>query len=307
VRHREIHFLQAELGGLNEFLEEIPVANVIERASLASRKREVEEILAANPLPAREPVEVVLRFRGKPVVDGYGIRADFGAAAVGAFEAAVAAVGSSQSTSLGSRGVLPNRDDYRLMITGTVPGSFGFELEEVGREDGSFPELSLVESAISQTRAILRALVGSDDELTDAIAGADPRALEAVRGFLKTLVDQEAVCDLAFRDEVFEFVDVEQIRRGRQRLSADNIHEEERELLGKFQGVLPKRRTFEFRVDEDDEVISGKVGAGIEDAGVINGLVDKPVRITVQIRRVGAGRPSYLLLSYWIDQGQDGA
>ena len=298
---QEIHFLQAELGELNAILEELPEDRVIERSSLESRKREVEEILAANPLPVREPVQVVLRFRGKPVVDQHGVYADFGAAAVGAFEAAVAAVGSSQSTSLGSRGVLPNRDDYRLMITGTVPGSFGFELEEVGREDGSFPELSLVESAISQTRAILRASVGSDDELTDAIAGADPRALEAVRGFLKTLVDQEAVCDLAFRDEVFEFTDVEQVRRGRQRLSADNIHEKERELVGRFQGVLPKRRTFEFWVDEGDEVITGKVGAGIEDAGVINRLLDVSVRITVQVRQVGVGRPSFILLKYAAD------
>lgn len=51
MRHREIHFLQAELGGLNEFLEEIPVANVIERASLESRKREVEPTFRIPPAP----------------------------------------------------------------------------------------------------------------------------------------------------------------------------------------------------------------------------------------------------------------
>jgi len=60
-----------------------------------------------------------------------------------------------------------------------------------------FPEMSLVGHAIDQTRRIMEALLGSDDELTEAIADVDPRAVEALCEFLQTLADQEAVCALS--------------------------------------------------------------------------------------------------------------
>ena len=127
--------------------------------------------------------------------------------------------GASQTTALGARGVIPGRDDYQLLITGTALGSFGFELEEAPKNDMLLPELSQVESAIAQAEEIMKASVGTDDELTDAISEVDPRALEALRIFLKTMVDQEAVCALEFKDKVFRFADVGQLRRSEGRLS----------------------------------------------------------------------------------------
>ncbi len=224
--------------------------------------------------------------------------AEFGARVVNAFADAVAAIGASQTTGLGARGAIPKRDDYQLLITGTAPGSFGFELEEAPKDNTLFPEIPLVESAIVRAKAIMEASLGTDDELTEAISEADPRALEALRIFLKTIADQEAVCSLEFKDEVLRFDDVGQVRRSENRLSQDSIHEEDKELMGQFQGVLPYRRTFEFQIADSGEVITGKVGPNIESAIDINRALGKPVKITVHTKQAGEGRPRYVLLVY---------
>jgi hypothetical protein len=229
----------------------------------------------------------------------------FGAAAVNTFAEAVAAIGASQVRPLGARGALPNRDDYRLLITGTALGSFGFELEEAPKDDMLFPEMSLLESAIEQTKSIMEATKGTDDELTEAVSESDPRALETLRAFLKTLADQEAVCTLEFKDKVFRFDDVGQVRRSEGRLSRDNIHEDKQQMEGVFQGVLPKRRTFEFRIASSQEIIVGKVGADIPDAGAINHILEQVTTIEVQATRVGNVRPRYLLLKYGEPAGQE--
>ena len=224
---REYHQLQAERTTLDDLLERLPPENMIERTGLEFRKKEVEEALASQPEPSRNPTRVCLTFRGKPIAGSHGIFADFGAEAVQAFTNTVATMGASQHAPLGSRGAIPNREEYRLLITGTASGSFGFELEEAGYD--LFPESSPVESAIVQTMTILEATVGADEVLANAVSEADPRALEALRGFLETMADQDAVCTVEFNDDVFRFVDVGQVRRSESRLSPE---------CGKSQGVL---------------------------------------------------------------------
>ncbi len=290
--------LLAEKTSLERMLAGLPESSVIDRLSLEARKEEVEKALAAAPVPAREPARARLTFRGKPIVGNHGMFAEFGAKAINAFADAVAAIGASRTTALGTRGALPNREEYQLLITGTALGSFGFELEEAPKDETLFPEPSLVDHAIEQTLRIMEASLGTDDELTEAIADADPRAVEALRGFLKTLGDQEAVCALEFKKEVFSFKDVVQVRRSEGRLNQDNIHQEDKSLSGQFLGVLPKRRTFEFQVEESEEIIMGKVGPLIEDAGSIKQVLDTPITIQVHTKRAGTGRPKYTLLSY---------
>jgi len=224
--------LLAEKASLERMIANLPESSVIDRMSLEARKAAVEEALAAAPVPAHEPARVRLRFRGRPVVGSHGIFAEFGSKAVKAFVDAVAAIGASQDAALGARGAIPNREQFQLLITGTALGSFGFELEE---SPNLLPDdYSQVYHAIAQTRRIMEASLGSDDELTEAIVDADPRAIEALRGFLQTLVENEAVCDLELKDDVFRFKDVNQVRRSVARLQQDNIHEEDDHLSVSF-------------------------------------------------------------------------
>jgi len=296
---QEYRQLQAELGVLRKLLAELPPGREIESLGFESRIQEIEAVLANQAAPIREPIHARLTFRGKPIVGSYGIFAEFGASVVQAFSDAVAALGASQSGPLGTRGVIPGRDDYRMLITGTVPGSFGFQFEEAPVDSQTlFPEDSPLESAIDQTKVIMKATLGTDDELTEALADVDPRAIDAIREFLDTMFRNEAVCALDFKDDVFRFADVDQIRRSMVRLEQDNIHETDEEFPGIFLGVLPHRRTFEFKPDDTEEIISGKVGSNIADPTAINHVLEQRVIIRVHSRRVGEGRPRYVLLSY---------
>ena len=295
---QERKHLLAELTELDRMIDQTPETDAIDRMSLEARKSEVKEALAAAPVPSREPMRARLTFRGKPIVGSHGMFAEFGAKAINAFADAVAAIGASQTAALGTRGAIPNREEYQLLITGTALGSFGFELEEASKEDMFFPEMSLIDHAIEQTRRIMEASLGTDDELTEAIAEADPRAVETLRSFLETLADQEAVCALDFKEEVFRFADVGQVRRSEGRLRQDNIHEEDKPLSGQFLGVLPHRRTFEFQIADPQEIIVGKVGPDIQDAASINHVLEQDIKIQVHAKRAGTGRPKYTLLSY---------
>jgi hypothetical protein len=294
----EYRQLLSEKRALEKLLTELPTDRVIERLGLDSRREDIERCLAEEDEVAREPIRARLTFRGRPVVGSYGIFAEFGALAVNAFTEAVTAIGASQSKPLGSRGALPDRESYQLLITGTTLGSFGFQLEEAPADNlRLFPEDSLLESAIKRAQAIMQATLGTDDELTEALSDADPRALDALRKFLETMEKSEAVCALEFDDDVFRFADVAQVRRSVSRLSNDNIREEDETITGHFQGVLPDRGTFEFR-KETGEIIVGKVGKEIEDPASINNVLEKLMKITVHTRRVGEGRPTYRLLRH---------
>ena len=311
---REVRFLQAERATLEALLTQLPASSVIERQGLEFRKRKVEEALASPEAPDRQPAQLRLTFRGKPIAGSYGIFADFGATAVRAFSDAVAAIGASRNTSIGSRGKLPNRENYRLLITDTASGSFGFELQEARQDDAFaeprrlelFHEPSPVESAVDLTMSILEATVDTDEKLTETIADTHPRALNALRGFLKQMADHEAVCALEFKGHVFRFADVGQVRQSGTRLSQDHLFEEELNISGRFRGALLARREFEFRSEENGEVISGTIDTSIKDADAINGILERPAKIRVHARRVGSARARYVLLAYEATGDRDG-
>jgi hypothetical protein len=231
------------------------------------------------------------------VVGSHGVFAEFGAAAISKFNDAVATVAASLSAPLAATGPIPNREQNQLLITRTAIGSFGFELEEY--QSAQLPLVegpSALEQALEQAQSLLQGTLGSDDELADSVTGTDPRAIGAVRAFLDTLTNAEATCALEFRERVVRFSDVGQVRRSLERLSQENLHEEEQWLEGEFQGVLPKRRTFEFQPSDREEIVIGKVGANIPNAGTLNEILHRRVRIRVMTTRVGNGRPRYVLL-----------
>ena len=290
--------LCAQLAGLDELLTMVPDDAVIDRMSLESRRQAVAKQLAAYPAPARWPATARLTFNGKPVAAGWGIAADFGNRAVKEFADTVASVGASLRGTLNDRGPIPNRGNYSLLITGTATGSFGFELEEDIERSRHAPGESPVESAIEQVNAIFKSLSGSDEFLAETIAETHPRAIGNLRGFLKIMADNEATCTLAFKEDVFRFKDVGEVRRGLSRLDPKNIREEQEDLSGWFQGYLPEKREAEFRIDETGDVITGKVNMSRRDADAINEILRQPVRLTTLVRRVWDGHPRYTITGY---------
>ncbi len=296
TRQQHRNDLQAQQRFLRERLQSIPATAQITRNSIADRLDALDEELALLPEAGRAPARASLTFDGRPVVGTQGVFADFGAKAMGRFSDAIATVAASLTAPLAAMGPIPGREQNRVLITNVALGSFGFELEEhdqgqIELDDDKTP----VALALERTQRLLEGSVQADDEaLADAASELDPRALEKVRSFVETLADNDAVCSLFVGDHAFRFTDPGQVRRSLERLSADNLHEsrEVREVV--LEGVLPTRRTFEFRMG--DQVLAGKIGLAIADPHGINRLLDRPLRVQLLVTQVGKGRPRYTLI-----------
>ena len=297
----QYRFLLSERATLAAMIDNAPVDSIITRASLAHRLDEVENELADySPNFSSRLGRARLTFSGNPVAGSRGIEASFGGAAVKAFADSVKCIGASQRTELAAMGPVPGGDNYKLLITGIAPGSFGFEVEDSSGQLALEGLLTPVEVAIDRVKSILEATVGTDDELADAIAEADGRALSAVHDFLKKVADDEAVCALEFGGDIFRFRDADQVRRSATRLSQDNILQADVTLGGRFQGYLPKSRRAEFLISDAsvefmqemvDTVITATVEACVDEDVHINKILNTNVSVSARTKRVGSGRP----------------
>lgn len=290
-----LHLL-AEKTELERMIAETPEEDVIDRASLTARLKNVEAALATTKPDEREPARVRLTFKGQPVIGSHGIFPEFGMKAVNGFTESVAAMAASLTGPLAPMGPIPNRDQHQLLITSTALGSFGFELEEHRTGQLTLSDGSAVAQALERTHSLLRGTLGTDDELADSVSEADRRAVDRVRAFLETLADNQAVCTVQLGDSVVSFRDVGQVRTSVRRLSQDNLREERAELRGHLQGVLPKARVFEFKLEASAQVIRAKIAPVIADPDALNRDLHQATTIAVIVTRVGSGRPRYTLI-----------
>jgi hypothetical protein len=288
--------LTAERSFLEARLAELPGHARLTRQSAESRLRAIAQELARLPDTQLVRASVRLTFRGRPVLGREGIFADFGTKAVSSFSEAVAAVAASLSAPLAAMGPIPNRDVNQLLITGTAVGSFGFELQEQPQQQPDLMEPSAVRRALEQTQNLLLGTTAADDELlADTAAELDQRAIDKVRAFVSVLLDNEALCTLQNGAQVFRFTELGQVRASLDRLSHDNLQESVVTLEGAFEGMLPKRRTFEFRRADTGDVLNGKIAPSIERPEAVNDHLLERVTVQLNQTKVGRGRPRYVL------------
>lgn len=293
--------LLAEQKFLREQLDAFPVNARLTRMSTEARLRSIETQIREHPINERAPAHARLTFNGAPVIGSHGIFADFGMRAVSGFADTVASLAASFIAPLASMGPIPNREQHQLLITNTAVGSFGFELEEFRGDQLLLGEESPVAKALDHTQALLQSTLGNDEDLADIASETDPRALEKIRTFLKVLADSDAICTLQYRNKGFRFTDVGQIRNSLARLNADNLRESEQIFSGEFVGILPKGRSFEFKLaateSTNEEIIRGKLAKTIENVDEINLHLHQSIQIKVMTTQVGNGRPRYILTS----------
>jgi hypothetical protein len=299
MNHTEYFAISSEIKELEAMLDEIPAENVIERMGFESRLKAAQETIRKAGKLQTDPAKAKLVFRGQPVWNSHGITADFATKAVGIFTDAVTAVTASIADNLKYMGPIPDKQKNQLLITGTAIGSFGFELEipQTGNND-LFDVPNSVENALDKVQKLfLLTIDGTDDEVAEIVDEIHPRAVKKAADFLNYISGQGAWCGLEFRNHIFRFQGIDQIRTSAERLREDNIREIDEKFSGEFQGVLPAARTFEFKLTEG-EIIRGKVGPEIEDADILNReYLHRPVSIQLHVIKVGHGIPRYTLLS----------
>lgn len=299
----DYRFLLSEQAALEKLIGETSPENVIGRMSLENRLQDVVTQLEGYEGYAPGIVDARLTFSGEPVSGSRGIWADFAGAAISAFQTAVTAVGAGARSALPHRGRIPNSDDYQLMITGTAPGSFGFQVEDSSQDMRFSGQPSAVESAIEQIQSILAASVGTDEQLADAIEDTDRRAISALSNFLKTVADGSAVCTLTFKGNEFRFHDTDQVRQSQKRLSRD-IVDDDVILIGHFKGFLPGALRAEFLIESTEAkflkqkigtVIGGKVASAV--AAQISENLGRHAKVQVRTSGIGLVQPRFTFTS----------
>jgi len=198
-------------------------------------------------------------FGGAPVVGSRGIDATFASRALANYEDFVTKIwGQRQHGNLPASGPVRDRHDARLHITGVVHGSFGFELAELAGPEGptSFEGSPLRHAVDLATRAIIAA-GESDDALADAAEDLDGRAFAALREFYSVLKKGGASVRVV-TDDLDRSFDVSAVLAAAERTQGTWAEQQDVPVSGEFLGVLPERRTFEFRRD-DGLVLRGRV------------------------------------------------
>ncbi|MDR2761086.1 MAG: hypothetical protein LBB88_00620 [Planctomycetaceae bacterium] len=290
--------LVTEIYELEKILSNFPADRVIDRMSFEARLKSVREELAQLP-QQEEKTSVRLTFKGKPVWGSHGIEADFGSKATALFSDAFSMVMSDANRTLSDCGPIPGKDAKSLFITGIAVGSFGFEFELPSQNKDLFTGLNSSENAIKKMENLFRlAAEGSDDDIAEQVVDIQHRTISKVHEFLNFMVQQGAWCGLEFEDTNFQFTDLEQIKKAENRLSDNNINESNESYQGEFQGILPKSRTFEFKLSCQENVIRGKIDRAIVEPDILNQKwLYRPVTTKFQVVKVGQGHPKYTLLS----------
>ncbi|MHC8491396.1 hypothetical protein ACTU44_01640 [Thalassospira sp. SM2505] len=287
-----------EIDELKSIISSIPEENVLERYSLEQRLAAAQKKLASE-VDQLVPEKSKLTFRGAPVTGSKGIAAEFGSKATAAFTEAYAAVIAGMHNKLRYMGPIPDKIQNQLMITGTAIGSFGFELQVPKLEPTLFSDSGDAEEALEKLLSLFETSVAdNDDQLAEIISEIHPRAIQKAASFLEYMIENGAWCGLQFKGKTFRFRNIEQLETSLSKIKEDNIHESTENYRGELQGVLPRGRTFEFNVIDQNIVIKGKVGSEIEDPDVLNrDWLHKPVTVSLDVIQVGQSRPSYVLSS----------
>jgi hypothetical protein len=303
MNHDEYNFVSSEIKELESLLEKIPKQKAINRIGLEARLKSAKEAIAGFN-PEQSPRKARLTFRGRPVFGSHGVSAEFASKASVFFTDAFSAVVAGITENLRYMGPIPDKEKNQLLITGTAIGSFGFEFElpkvepEAPAEQAAlFPISNRPEDAMHKLEKLFQvAAEGSDDDIAELVEEIHPRAVKKAAEFLGYISEQEAWCGLEFKESFFRFSGIDQVRASVERLKSNNIKESDDTFTGEFQGVLPKGRTFEFKLRDQEGVLRGKVGPDVQDADVLNReFLHKLVNVRLHVIQVGQGRPRYTL------------
>ena len=294
MRQDEYDSYASEIGTLQQLLEGVTDDRAIERRSLETRLRRLRERIRGVAVDPR-PKKVAVTFTGKPVLDNYGIDANFGATAMSLFSDTIRIATAGMTGELKDTGQIPRNALGQPVITDVTVGSFGFELElpAATRQPDS---TSFSEEAAIKVQDLLRlSNEGSDDELSEIANDLHPRAVNKVTQLLGFMARREARFAMDFDGKEFRFHSDGEVEDSAKRLTPSNIEERTETVVGVMIGVVPARRYFELNTG-DGTTIEGRIGREIGD---LYGLAERYTnqRVTTRIRsvRVGRGGTRYTL------------
>lgn len=232
--------------------------DVVGRLNFQTRLGVVSKELEALRSKDNQIAEVALLFDGEPVDGTWAINAKFAAQALTYFQSIVTTLfASSFKGELAQRGKVKGSDLAALNIRAIATGSFGFVLEEKDARQSSAVKTP-VREALEEATALFEELtqVDEDNFLID-VDDINPRVFTALGRFFSHLEKNDASLKATLPDRQMSF-DRAGIERAYRRISETNVKIESVKWIGTLVGLSPIKRTFDFKRDGADEIVSGK-------------------------------------------------
>lgn len=254
--------LDAEAAGLRQLLATTSASDVLGLFSLRSRLEEVERELTSVAAERGTRAEVALIFNGRPVAGAAAIDASFGSKAIDQFQRTVSTAFAVQASDgrVGLRGPTISSEMAALHITGVLHGSFGFVLEEIDPKGDQWTDSALKAAADAAISVLERVASPDEADAELALEEVNDRLFVNIRDFVKLVHDHQATLTIAEPERSVELNQLA-VARAYERVANASIADEEFQLRGVLQGVLPVARRFEF--EGEGFRIKGKVARDI--------------------------------------------
>lgn len=232
--------------------------DIVGQLSFAARLGTVKDELAS--LQARDPkvAEIALLFDGGPVDGGRSIDANFAAQALHHFQSVVTRLFSANLRGeLAAKGKIRGADLAALNIRGIATGSFGFILEE--KDALQFSALKTpIREALEEAASLFGEFTQeSDDDFLIDVDDINPRVFKALAQFFGHLEKNDASLKANLPDRQLSF-DRAGVSRAYKRITDTKVKIEPATWVGTLVGLSPIKRTFDFKQDGTQEIISGK-------------------------------------------------
>jgi len=251
--------LQHQLDELKALITETKAdGDIVAKLNFSSRLESLTDELEHLMAKDARVGEVAILFDGAPVTGTSAIDASFAAQALINFQGVVTRLfAASLKGQLSSRGKIKGADLVGLNIRGLATGSFGFVLEEKEANQSSVIKTSVREALEEATELFVEFTQEDDDEFLIEVDEINPRVFNALAKFFNHLEKSAATLKTNFPDKLYSF-DHAGIARAHKRIADTNVKIESVLWKGTLVGLSPIKRTFDFKRDGSDVIISGK-------------------------------------------------
>lgn len=260
--HRDA--LRSEIASLRALLERLAEQDPLGAMSLQNRLTSLEAELRQTEDARQNVATVALVFDGAPVRGSSAIEADFAGKALQDYQDLLAKQVALDSDQLAERGRLPDQvhQQARMNITSLVHGSFGFVLEEDNADQPEMFETS-AQKAVRSISDLLKEVAASDGRPFEArLDDLDVRVFSTLKRFISTLHKAKSTLRVAETQRELK-LDSVSLQRAFERVSNVEVEEYDEIREGELLGLVPIQRRFEFRRNDDNEVVQGRVAPNL--------------------------------------------
>lgn len=252
--------LRSEAASIEGLLSHTHERDILSRISLNHRLESLRQEIADQEAARGTVAGVALIFDGDPVTGSSAIDAEFAGKTLQNYQELISKQVAFSAGMLSARGPVPveAQEAARMNIKALVHGSFGFVLEETEADQPPMFD-SPVKLAVEQISDLMVDVTAQNlRSFEKRLEDIDFRVFNTLKKFVSVIYKAGATMRVAEKDREVRF-DLVSLGRAYERLKETDVSQTEEVVVGELLGLIPIQRRFEFRREDNAEVIKGRV------------------------------------------------